>query len=543
MRSPARREREIGYGARHKGVRALPARSHHGEALTTRIERARERTAGDAMWEWAIGLTLVMTALRLAAIRFSPLQLYADEAQYWVWSQHLAFGYFTKPPLIAWIVWLTTRLGDAEPVVRLSSPLLHAAASIFIFLAANRLYDPRTALFSLLVYALMPAVQLGSFVVSTDTPMIACLAAALWAYAALQQAEARAAWRPALGLGVALGLACLAKYAALYAAAGIALHVATSPAARRPWRPLTIAAALGAFALVIAPNVAWNAINHFASVGHVAGEAAWGGTRKGGVIKALSFLGSQFGVFGPIPFAVLIGGAAWLALRRKLEGADWLLIAWTLPPLVIVLVEAFIAGAKANWAAAAFAPGSILVAAWMLRWGRPRILVAVLAAQALLALGGLVVVTQPQLADRFGLSNALKGVRGGRELTAIIVERAQAQPPTAPLSAVAIDDRELFNLTAYYGRAYFGKTGPPLTAWLAHAAPASEGELTSPLTPANGARVLAVSHDGVYTDLMKSQFQSAGETDIGEVWLDRKHHRSIALFIGEGFKGPGSAKR
>ena len=203
-----------------------------------------------------------------------------------------------------------------------------------------------------------------------------------------------------------------------------------------------------------------------------------------------------------------------------------------------MLVQAFIAGAKANWAAAAFVPGAILVAAWLLRWGRPRVLIAVLAAQALLALGGLVVVTQPQLANRIGLASALKGVRGGRELTAIVVGRAQAQPPSAPLSAVAVDDRELFNIAAYYGRAYFGKAGPPLKAWLPGPAAANEAELSAPLTPANGARVLAVSHDGAYTGAMRAQFQSAGETDIGEVWIDKNHRRGVAIFVGEGFKGP-----
>jgi 4-amino-4-deoxy-L-arabinose transferase-like glycosyltransferase len=522
--------------------------------LTTRAEPTQPRTAADAMWEWAIGITLLLTVLRLAAVRLSPLQLYADEAQYWAWSQHLAFGYFTKPPLVAWIIRLTTLMGDAEPLVRVSSPLLHAAAGIFVFLAANRLYDARTALFAMLTYALMPAVQLGSFVVSTDTAMVACLAAALWAYVALQQIE-RGAWRPALGFGVALGLAFLAKYATLYSVGGIALHLIASRRARQVWRPATIAAAVGAFAVVVAPNLVWNAANGFAAAHHVASEAAWGGARKGGVMAALSFLGSQFGVFGPIPFAVLIWGAAlWLAARpRSAPGpqtddasdvtsqraSDGLLLAWTVPPLAIVLAQALIAGAKANWAAAAFAPGSILVAAWMLRWGRPRLLIAVLAAQALLALGGLVAVTQPRLLDQVGLSNALKGVRGGRELTAMIVGRAEAQPPTAPLTAIAIDDRELFNLAAYYGRGYFGQAGPPLKAWLARPYPANEGELTAPLTVANGARVLAVSHDGAMTPLMRSQFQSAGETDIGTVWLDKKHHRGLAMFVGEGFKGAG----
>jgi hypothetical protein len=257
----------------------------------------------------------------------------------------------------------------------------------------------------------------------------------------------------------------------------------------------------------------------------------------------LGFLGSQFGVFGPVPFGVLVGGGIWLAARRKLQGPDGLLLAWTIPPLAIVLMQALLADAKANWAAAAFAPGSILVAAWMLRWNRPRILIAVLAAHALLALGGLVAVTQPRLLDQVGLSSALKGVRGGRELTAMVVQRAEAQPPAAPLTAVAIDDRELFSLVAYYGRGYFGAAGPPLKAWLPGPAPTNEAELTAPLTVGNGARVLAVSHDGAFTDAMRRQFATAGEAAIGTVWLDRNHHRGLSMFVGEAFKGGAASAR
>ena len=197
----------------------------------------------------------------------SPLQLYADEAQYWVWSRHLDFGYFTKPPLIAWLIWATTLANNAEPFVRLSSPLLHGAAGLFLFCAARRLYDARVGLASLLLYALMPAVQLGAFVMSTDTPLVACLAGALWAYAAMQsglETNTRTPrWRAALGLGIALGLAFLAKYAALYAVIGIAAHLSLSPAARKAWTWPAILAAVGAFALLAGPT--WSGTRSTAS--------------------------------------------------------------------------------------------------------------------------------------------------------------------------------------------------------------------------------------------------------------------------------------
>jgi hypothetical protein len=508
----------------------------YGRAVTAPTSPEENRAALDANWEWAVGLSVLFILLRLAAVRLSPLQLYPDEAQYWLWSRQLDFGYFTKPPLIAWLIRATTLWGDAEPMVRLSSPLLHGAAGLFLFCAARRLYDARVGLVSLLVYELMPAVQLGSFVMTTDTPLVACLAGALWAYAAMQTGEGRH-WRAAIGLGVALGFAFLAKYAALYAVIGIVAHAALSRDARRAWSWQAILAAAIAFALLAAPNLAWNAAHRLAAFGHLKQEAAWG-ARHGGVLEALNFISNQFGVFGPLPFAVLLGGAVWLGVRRKLQSPDVLLLCWAAPALLIVLVQAFMAGAKANWAAAAFAPGAILVAAWMLRWGRPRWLTAGLALQAVLALGGLAVVTAPQVADRIGLSNALKGVRGGREQAELIVGRARAEQLAGPLTAVAIDERELFNLVAYYGRDYFGQDGPPLRAWLGGPYPQNQAELASPLTAADGARVLAVSRDGVHTKAMRAQFQTAGETELATIWIDRKHQRKMALFVAQGFQPP-----
>ena len=48
---------------------------------------------------------VILTVLaRCLAIINSPLELSADEAQYWLWSNHLSWGYFSKPPLIAWLI-------------------------------------------------------------------------------------------------------------------------------------------------------------------------------------------------------------------------------------------------------------------------------------------------------------------------------------------------------------------------------------------------------------------------------------------------------
>src|SRR5258705_11002723 len=83
------------------------------------------------------GLTLV----RLVTLFSTSLELYPDEAQYWLWSRTLDFGYYSKPPVIAWAIWATTKLGgDAEPWVRLSAPIFQAGASLIVFAIARRLY-------------------------------------------------------------------------------------------------------------------------------------------------------------------------------------------------------------------------------------------------------------------------------------------------------------------------------------------------------------------------------------------------------------------
>ena len=68
----------------------------------------------------AVLLAAGLTVVRLVALFRTPLELYPDEAQYWLWSRTLDFGYYSKPPVIAWAIWATTAIGgDGEAWVRM----------------------------------------------------------------------------------------------------------------------------------------------------------------------------------------------------------------------------------------------------------------------------------------------------------------------------------------------------------------------------------------------------------------------------------------
>jgi len=486
----------------------------------------------------------LFTALRVTVLFVSPLELYPDEAQYWLWSRHLAFGYFSKPPLIAWLIRATTAIGgQSEAWVRLSAPILHGATAVALAFAGRRLLGERVGAAAGAIYSLAPGVQLSSAVIATDAPLMFCLALSLWAYGVWWTArDRREAWLGAAGFGLALGAAFLAKYAALYFVGGALLHAVCSREARGRWRWTEAVAVVVLFLALAAPNLIWNAAHHFQTVAHTADNASLGDDSRpshwfdprGG----LGYVAGQFGVFGPLPFAVFLGGAVQLWRRKALTGTDGLLLAFAAPPLLIVLGEAVVARANANWAGAAYGPLAILVAAILVRWRAWRTLGAVVVSQVAIAGIFLAVFAAPSIADRAGFANSFKRARGWAAATAAI--DAAAKAAGAPLGAVAVDDRFLFNAVSYYGRDAAnhpaGVLPAPLKMWVREARPHNQAETMAPLTAADGARVLVVSATPNYRREMVADFTKVeGPASSLSVALDRRHSRDLVLFTADGF--------
>ena len=487
-----------------------------------------------AAWRAALAITLALTVVRLVALFLTPLELYPDEAQYWLWSRTLDFGYFSKPPMVAWSIWATTALGgDSEPFVRLSAPPFQAAATLFVFLIGRRLYGPQTGLAACALYLLTPGVQLSAAVVATDAALLCFLTGALAFYVHLPQTEGSRRLVAAAAAGALLGLAFLSKYAAVYALIGVALHLILDREARTAWSPAAAGAALGALLLVLAPNLIWNAAHGFSTVQHTAANANWSAAQLFNPGELLDYLGSQFGVFGPIPFAVLVGGGVVLALRRRLRRPDLLLLCFAAPPMIIVAAQALISRANANWAAAGYSAGVVLVAAWLLRWRARGWFVAALATQGVVAALFLAFVLSPPLADRLGMANAFKRAKGWSQLTDALTERAMHD---LSLDAIAVDDRFMFNAAAYYGRDYFSRPdAAPLRMWVRTAHPQNQAEVEAPLAAAEGGRVLGLSLEPDFTAEMKADFRATADNEIVNVRLDSARSRRAELFVGEGY--------
>ena len=483
-----------------------------------------------------------LLALRIVALAMNRTDLFFDEAQYWAWAQEPAFGYYSKPPLIAWIIALATgACGQAEFCIRLPSPILHTGTALAIYTLGARLYDQRTGVLAALAFALLPGVSLSAGIISTDVPLLLCWALALVAFAALFDTKD---WWPALLLGAAFGIGLNAKYAMAWFVLCGALYLIATPQRRgilkdkRLWAGLAIGVAL------IVPNLAWNRAHSFATFAHTADNAKW----EGALVhpgKAIEFFGSQFGVFGPLYFAGLMV-IAWRATKTRLPEADRLLLAFCLPLIVVITGQAFLSRAHSNWAAPAYVAGVVLVVATLARelsWGWLKASYAIHA--ALLA----VLIAGTSSAGLFKLpftGDPLARTMGWRDVAdATRAELASARAAGRPFAAVLTEDRAITAELLYYMRA----EATPVLAWRAGPRPHDHFELTRPYMAATASGpVLLVSLKGepaTGDDPKKpserpvtSAFASIERIAERQIPAGKNATRRVTFLALSGYKGP-----
>ncbi|MEO1658662.1 MAG: glycosyltransferase family 39 protein [Pseudomonadota bacterium] len=399
------------------------------------MSRARAFVADEPVIA-ALLFTAAVTAARYGHLAIIQTDLGADEAQYWFWSRELAWGYYSKPPMIAWLIALSTSLfGETEMGVRAFSPVLLAGTGMALFAAGRELFGDKAGLSALLFWHLMPAVILGGTLISTDVPLLFFWSLALWSL--IKGIEARGSsqvlW--AVLLGISLGGAFLSKYAAIYFPIGLALAAVTSSYVRRglSFSSLLIAGVV-AIAL-ITPHIHWNIANGFQTVRHTADNASWSGFALH-ADELGDFLLSQFAVLGPVLFAILIIGA--VRYRFRADPKEAMLLSFVLPPLLIICGQALLSRAHANWAMAAYPAALVLLPLWLLRmkaerWALPA---------TIMIHGGVWIVfisitTDFARADALGLSSAVHRERAWGETADLI------RPYIEGKEGLILDDREV----------------------------------------------------------------------------------------------------
>jgi 4-amino-4-deoxy-L-arabinose transferase-like glycosyltransferase len=489
-------------------------------------ERKPEARTGVPAVLWG-GLALLLT-VRLVALRYNATDLFFDEAQYWYWSLEPAFGYYSKPPLIAWIIGAATSVcGTSEFCIRLPSPLIHTATALVIYGVGRRLYGQSTGVWAALAFATLPGVSVSAGIISTDVPLLFFWALALLGFIGLTETRA---WWPAVLLGVGIGLGLNAKYAMAFFGLSMLVYFIVTPAARDLLRDARLYVALGLGAALIAPNLFWNVSNSFATFSHTADNAKWGGSLLH-IGKGFEFLGAQFGVFGPVLFAALLS-TSWTAWRKRLPEPDRLLLVFTLPVLVAVTLQAFVSRAHANWAATAYVAGTVLVIAIMLRTPRRGWLNGSFAVHiAMVAIIGLAAWQAGQFKLPFG-ADPFARTLGWKALADEAQETLNAaRQQGRPFGTVITDDRSVTAELLYYMR----HDPTPVLAWWQGGRPNDHFELTRPFKAGSQEPVLFISVRRQASPVTE-RFDTVEPLGERSIAAGLTEVRKVRLFALSGFK-------
>ena len=282
----------------------------------------------------ALGVILAVMTLQLLFLLVGcDWDFCGDEAEYWAWSRRLDWSYFSRGPLIAWLIRLGTEAfgglslrltGSLMFAARLPAVLLGGLTAWGIFrLAELTTGSRRTGLFAALLLPAIPIFAIGGVIITSDTPLVCCWTwAAVWTLRAIRSDDLRR-W---ILVGVIGALGVLAKYSVLAFPASVGLFLLLSPRHRglllRPgfWAMAALCVGLG-----LAPIVIWNVQHGWASAGQLADRvglsdrATWGS-----VWPVLSFLGGEAAVLGGVwwvaGIAALVGAAPRRAARTRSGG-------------------------------------------------------------------------------------------------------------------------------------------------------------------------------------------------------------------------------
>ncbi len=320
-----------------------------------------------------LALIVVAAGIRLLYLaRFCPLDLAPDEAHYWDWSRNLDWSYYSKGPLIAWIIRASCEIfgplsialtGTEMLAVRIPAVLFGSLLLLGLYTLMVQVHgDARLGFWAVALGLTFPLVHAGSTLMTIDSPYT-CLW--IWALIAGHRATIGGsfwAW-PALGLMIGIGI--LAKYTMVLFVPCLGLFLLLNPA-QRPllWSPRFWLMCL-VVGLCCLPIVWWNAQNGWVTLKHTGGHAGLGKSQSIYWHGPFVYLGGQLGIL--LGYWWILWALAMFRYRPWGETDAQKQYLWYLSTPIVAFFCLFSfknGGGEPNWPIVAYLAGLILAVSY-----------------------------------------------------------------------------------------------------------------------------------------------------------------------------------
>ena len=322
-----------------------------------------------ALWQkrfWQLLAAVFIARIGVMLLFVNGADLAGDEAYYWDWGRRPDWCYYSKPPMIGWMMgvigWIT---GNAEWGIRFAALLLGTTTLVIIHRIALVLFDARTAFLTAALVLLTIANAGLNLLLTIDAPLLLCwtLGLLLFWFAA-QRPTCNTRW---IALALVIGIGTLSKQMMLAFPALMLLFAAVSREDRGLLRnPRMWIAMLAGMAFII-PVLRWNQEHAWITLEHTKhhfdtkslGFGKWIG-------RTLENVGLQALIYTPVTFAALVVAMITaIKQRAKLTRPALFLLLAAAPALACFAVLALRQRINPNWPAAFFVPAFVLAAAWM----------------------------------------------------------------------------------------------------------------------------------------------------------------------------------
>jgi hypothetical protein len=304
----------------------------------------------------------------------SCVDLAPDEAHYWDWSRHLDWSYYSKGPLVAFLIragcklageWSQQLTGNGMLAVRLPAVLCGSLLLASIYVLTLQVFGrPRLAVAAVALAFTLPAVAAGTSLMTIDAPYACCWG---WALVLGRRAFFRGTWWAWPVLGLVVGLGVLAKYTMLLWVPSALLFLVTTPAYRARLRHPGFWLMLVLTALCCLPILFWNFQHDWVGLRHVSGQAGFARASGARWLGPLEYVAVQFALL--LGFWFVAWAAAMVAHRPGRETDSGVRYLWWMsaPMFAVFLLFSLRAREEPNWPITAYASGLVLVTEWLAR--------------------------------------------------------------------------------------------------------------------------------------------------------------------------------